>query len=202
MYSANLTPVEGFGINGNAFFDFSGPLGFGAWDEAMLLSPNSWPTDPTIAAATSSFDTVPQPIYQLPLGSQSPGQLVTAAPSTPRVSFRAISERSRQQPDPASTSPFSHEGTQTGSVDSDLLVNTFLQMLMPPILTPVEIGACNRLEHKYQTAMLTCDRSKVGFHKGFFWGHGHRITHCTKRDHGFCSHANTKKRFRCRNIED
>ncbi|KAJ8114796.1 hypothetical protein OPT61_g3414 [Boeremia exigua] len=134
LYSSNLIPTEGFGMSGNAFFDFSGPLGFGTWDEAMLLSPNSWPTDPTIAATISNFDTVPQPIYQLPLGHQSSGPLVAAAPSTPRSSVQAMA-------DPASTSPFSHEGTQHhGAVDGDLLVNTFLSMLMPPILTPVEIG--------------------------------------------------------------
>lgn len=126
-------------MGGTAFFDFSGPLGFGAWDEAMLLSPNSWPTDPTIAAATSHLETVPQPIYQLPLGHQSSGPLVAAAPSTPRPNFQAPTERA-QQPDPTSTSPFSHEGTLSGAADGDLLVNTFLQMLMPPILTPVEIG--------------------------------------------------------------
>lgn len=127
-------------MNGSAFFDFTGPLGFGAWDEAMLLSPNSWPADPTIAAATSHLDTVPQPIYQLPLGHQSSGPLASAAPTTPQTSVRAVIERPGQQQDPASTSPFSHEGTNNGSVDGDMLVNTFLQMLMPPILTPVEIG--------------------------------------------------------------
>lgn len=138
LYHSNVATMEGFG---NAFFDFSAPLGFGTWDEAMLLSPNSWPTDPTIAAATSHLDTVPQPIYQLPLDHQSSGPLVAAAPATPRTSFQAITEHPGQHPDPSSTSPFSHEGTQNGTVDGDMLVNTFLQMLMPPILTPVEIGA-------------------------------------------------------------
>lgn len=128
-------------MNGNGFFDFSGPLGFSTWDEAMLLSPNSWPADPAIAAATSHYDSIPQPIYQLPLGHQSAGPLVRAEPSTPRANSQTTIERTGQHHDPASTSPFSHEGTQTGAVDGDLLVNTFLQMLMPPILTPVEIGA-------------------------------------------------------------
>lgn len=136
-------------MGGNAFFDFSGPLGFGTWDEAMLLSPNSWPTDPAIAAATSHLATVPQPIYQLPLGHHSSGQLVATDPATPRTSFQAITEPAAQRPDPASTSPFSHEGTQNGSIDGDLLVNTFLQMLMPPILTPVEIGTSEHMETKH-----------------------------------------------------
>lgn len=142
IYGSGATPIEGFGMNGNAFFDFSGPLGFSTWDEAMLLSPNSWPTDPAIAAATSHYDSIPQPIYQLPLGHQSSGPLVSAESSTPRASLHTTStDRTGQQHDPASTSPFSHEGTQNGTADGDLLVNTFLQMLMPPILTPVEIGA-------------------------------------------------------------
>ncbi|KZM23132.1 uncharacterized protein EKO05_0008251 [Ascochyta rabiei] len=128
-------------MGGNTFFDFSGPLGYGAWDEAMLLSPNSWPTDPTIAAATSHLETVPQPIYHLPLGHQSSGPLVAPAPSTPQIGFHASTGQGDvQQPDPASTSPFSHEDTLSGATDDDLLVQKFLQMLMPPILTPVEIG--------------------------------------------------------------
>jgi hypothetical protein len=128
-------------MGGNAFFDFSGPLGFGTWDEAMLLSPNSWPVDSTIVAANSHLKAVPQPIYRLPLGHQSSGPLVAGAQSTPRASFHAITERGAQQPDLASALPFSNEGTLNEVVDGDLLVNTFLQMLMPPILTPVEIGA-------------------------------------------------------------
>lgn len=126
-------------MNGSTFFDFSGPLGFSTWDEAMLLSPNSWPTDPTIAAATSSYDSVPQPIYQLPIGHHL-ARTSVVAPTTPRASFQGTMERTVPQSDPASTSPFSYEGTQSGVVDGDVLVNTFLQMLMPPILTPVEIG--------------------------------------------------------------
>ncbi|KAI4613704.1 hypothetical protein J4E83_007305 [Alternaria metachromatica] len=43
------------------------------------------------------------------------------------------------QPDPASTSPFSAEGASNGP-NEDYLLHTFLQMLMPPILTPVETG--------------------------------------------------------------
>jgi hypothetical protein len=136
-YGSNETTVEGYGMNGSTFFDFSGPLGFSTWDEAMLLSPNSWPTDPTLAAATSSYDSVPQPIYQLPIGHHL-ARTSVAAPTTPRASFQGTAV---PQCDPASTSPFSHEGSQSGAVDGDVLVNTFLQMLMPPILTPVEIGA-------------------------------------------------------------
>lgn len=139
-FGSNETTVEGYGMNGSTFFDFSGPLGFSTWDEAMLLSPNSWPTDPTIAAATSSYDSIPQPIYQLPIGHH-PARTSVVATTTPRASFQGTVERTVSQSDPASTSPFSHEGTQSGAVDGDALVNTFLQMLMPPILTPVEIGA-------------------------------------------------------------
>lgn len=129
-------------MSGNPFFDYSGPLGFGTWDEAMLLSPNSWPADPTIAATTSHLQTVPQQIYQLPLGHQSSGPFMAAALSTPRVGLQATTEHAVQQLEPATTSPFSHESTQNGATDGDLLVKTFLQMLMPPMLTPVEIGKC------------------------------------------------------------
>lgn len=142
-------------MNGSAFFDFSGPFGFGAWDEAMLLSPNSWPADPAIAAATSHLDTVPQPIYKLPLGHQSSGPPVAAGPTTPCTSLQAMAERSAQQTDPASTSPFSHEGTLSGGVDGDFLVHTFLQMLMPPILTPVEIGMFTSRVKSVEAKMLT-----------------------------------------------
>ncbi|CAO2649195.1 Nn.00g101440.m01.CDS01 [Neocucurbitaria sp. VM-36] len=142
-FNPNLLPLDGFGMGGNAFFDFSGPLQMGTWDEAMLLSPNSWPSDPSIAAATSHLDPVPQPIYQLPLGHQSSGPPIEVAPA-PRHrgsgSIQSLPDRGPHQPDPASTSPFSAENAPNGHVDEEMLLNTFLQMLMPPILTPVEIG--------------------------------------------------------------
>ncbi|KAF2793777.1 hypothetical protein K505DRAFT_243669 [Melanomma pulvis-pyrius CBS 109.77] len=136
-----MTAFDGFGLNGNAFFDFSGPLGMGTWDEAMLLSPNSWPADPSMANPGAHMEVVPPPIYQLPVGHRA---------STPHMegtqhggnsgSISSIPERGPLHPDPASTSPFSTEGVANGSADDDFLINTFLQMLMPPILTPVEIG--------------------------------------------------------------
>jgi hypothetical protein len=139
-FNSNMTAFDGFGLNGNAFFDFSGPLGMGTWDEAMLLSPNSWPTDPALVHSNSHMEVVPPPIYQMPVNNR---------PSTPHVedtqhggsgSISSIVERGPHHPDPASTSPFSMEGGGGSSVDEDFLINTFLQMLMPPILTPVEIG--------------------------------------------------------------
>lgn len=202
IYQSNVTPMEGFGMNGSTFFDFTGPLGFGAWDEAMLLSPNSWPADPTIAAATSHLDTVPQPIYQLPLGHQSSGPLVTATPTTPRTSFQAVTERPGQHQDPASTSPFSHEGTQNGTVDGDTLVNTFLQMLMPPILTPVEIGTFLRPgQNSCSFKIDRLHRSKVGIHSSVLRFHGCRSAYRPKCDHGFCSDANATKWIRRRSCE-
>ncbi|KAF2737836.1 hypothetical protein EJ04DRAFT_532789 [Polyplosphaeria fusca] len=131
--NSSLAGFDNFGLGGNAFFDFSGPLGMGTWDEAMLLSPNSWPSDTAIAGASASLDIVPQPIHQLPLGHQS---IVADADRNPAS---IVSERPLH-PDPNSTSPFSSESTNPASVDEGFLVNTFLQMLMPPILTPVEIG--------------------------------------------------------------
>ncbi|KAF1993774.1 hypothetical protein P154DRAFT_449288 [Amniculicola lignicola CBS 123094] len=128
-----------FGVNGSSFFDFSGPLGMGAWDEAMLLSPNSWPADPSLTA-NPSFDIVPQPIHpsQYNPGHQSNGsQFDGQSVQRERESIVSIPDRGHQHIEPASTSPFSSDGT---SADHEFLVNTFLQMLMPPILTPVEIG--------------------------------------------------------------
>lgn len=108
----------------------------------MLLSPNSWPADPSMTGAGGAhMDIVPQPIHQLPFGHQSSGpQIEGASTSRPHRSISSIPERGAHQPDPASTSPFSSEGVPNVHVDEDFLVNTFLQMLMPPILTPVEIG--------------------------------------------------------------
>ena len=122
-------------MGNNAFFDFSGPLSMGTWDEAMLLSPNSWPSDPSLSG------TATQPIYELPLGHQSSGPHMEATSMhRPRRSIQSVPERGPYPPDPTSTSPFSAENVPNANVDEDLLVNTFLQMLMPPILTPVEIG--------------------------------------------------------------
>lgn len=190
-------------MNGNSFFDFSGPLGFGAWDEAMLLSPNSWPTDPTITTATSQLGTVPQSVYHLPLGQRSSGPLVAAAPSTPQANYQATSERVAQQPDPASTSPFSNEGIQNRAGDGDLLLNTFLQMLMPPILTPVEIGAFNYLALLTSTVHAdTMIRAKVGFHTSVLRNNGSRGPSCPKRDYSFRGHANAAERDRRRSCEN
>lgn len=134
-FNPNLLPLDGFGMGGNSFFDFSGPLGIGTWDEAMLLSPNSWPSDPSLPGAVAHH------IYQLPLGHQSSGALVEATSMhRPCGSIQSIPERGPLPPEPTSTSPFSAENAPNTNVDEDFLINTFLQMLMPPILTPVEIG--------------------------------------------------------------
>ncbi|KAF1958782.1 hypothetical protein CC80DRAFT_591688 [Byssothecium circinans] len=118
----------------NAFFDFSGPLGIGTWHEAMLLSPNSWPLDPSLTGAGPQMETIPQPVDQVPLGHQS------SDPFAESGSIQSIPDLGPHQPEPTSTSPFSAENAPNGTVDEDFLLNTFLQMLMPPILTPVEVG--------------------------------------------------------------
>lgn len=123
-------------MGNNAFFDFSGSLGAGTWDEAMLLSPTSWPSDHSMTGVSQQIEGAAPPLYQLPLGYQSAGPPVGARRST----MQSIPDRGLQriEPDPASTSPFSAENTPNGGVHEDFLVKTFLQMLMPPILTPVE----------------------------------------------------------------
>tara|TARA_R110002003_G_scaffold110_3_gene9266 strand:+ start:7658 stop:8215 length:558 start_codon:yes stop_codon:yes gene_type:complete len=170
-FNPNLLPLDGFAMSSNAFFDFSGPLGIGTWDEAMLLSPNSWPADPAITGPASQMDVVPQPIYQLPLGHQSSGPLLEAAPMhRPRESIQSITERASHQPDPASTSPFSVENGPNGSVDEDFLLSTFLQMLMPPILTPVEIGPF--LQVLMPLVLTSFTRSKMGLDPSLLRLHG------------------------------
>ncbi|KAF2113148.1 fungal-specific transcription factor domain-containing protein [Lophiotrema nucula] len=140
----------GFGnfvLDSNAFFDFAGPLGMGTWDEAMLLSPNSWPTDPSFmstSATAAPLDLAARPPHQTSFEDrQSSGTGARSEPSgtwRPSGTFSELGA-SRVRPEPASTSPFSSESaTQPGHVDEEFLINTFLQMLMPPILTPVEIG--------------------------------------------------------------
>ncbi|KAH7402075.1 fungal-specific transcription factor domain-containing protein [Phaeosphaeria sp. MPI-PUGE-AT-0046c] len=130
-FNPNLLPLDGYPVGGNAFFDFSGPLGIGTWDDAMLLSPSSWPPD-----LSGNNDRSVQPIYQLPLGHQSAGPLLDPA----QEGTRFMPDRSTQNLEPTSTSPFSAENAPNGSVDESFLLDTFLQMLMPPILSPVEVG--------------------------------------------------------------
>jgi hypothetical protein len=137
QYNQSLQPFEGFGMNGNSFFDFSCPLGIGTWDEAMLLSPNSWPSE-----STTQMEMVPQSVHQFPIGH--PYAVPHPPPSRGHAGSSSITstmpEHSTQQQDLNSTSPFSPDGQSYVSGDDEYLTNTFLQMLMPPILTPVEIG--------------------------------------------------------------
>ncbi|KAG9196525.1 hypothetical protein G6011_01646 [Alternaria panax] len=134
LFSGPL-PLDGYGFG----FDLSGPLSLGTWDEAMLLSPSSWPTDTvSFATANTHADPISQPIHQTPPAHRSASQIlgVTSAASN---GARELPERRPHHPDPASASPFSTEDAPNGPND-DHLLDTFLQMLMPPILTPVEIG--------------------------------------------------------------
>ncbi|KAL6156390.1 hypothetical protein ACJQWK_09658 [Exserohilum turcicum] len=118
--SASL-PLDAYGYS----LDISGPLSMGVWDEAMLLSPSAWPTDAMPAADS---------IYQLHDAHQSAGPLVEVAPAV-------RSQPRHYRPDAECTSsPFSTESAPNGHAVEELLLNSFLQMLMPPILTPVEIG--------------------------------------------------------------
>jgi len=105
----------------------------GTWDEAMLLSPSSWPIDSSIANV--NVDPVPQPISQPDHASRPAGPPVEA-PSTARNVTCDLQSRPCQ----TSTSPFPSEIAAHGAPNEEILLNTFLQMLMPPILTPVEVG--------------------------------------------------------------
>jgi len=136
VFNPNLLALDGFNMGSNTFFDFSGPLGIGTWDEAMLLSPSSWPCNPSDLSTHGpqhQIDAISQPAYQQSLGHQSPGRGT-------RKRACSILERGTQQAEPASTSPFSAEDAPSGTINEDFLLNTFLQMLMPPILATTEIG--------------------------------------------------------------
>ncbi|CAN9363382.1 unnamed protein product [Alternaria alternata] len=134
LFSGPL-PFDGYGFG----FDLSGPLSLGTWDEAMLLSPSSWPTDTgPFANVNMHADPVPQSIHHLPHTQRPSGQILGVT-TTANNGARELPERRPNQPDPASTSPFSTEDAPNGP-NEDYLLHTFLQMLMPPILTPVEIG--------------------------------------------------------------
>jgi hypothetical protein len=119
-------PLDGYGFG----FEFSGPLSAGTWDEAMLLSPSSWPVAESLASAQS--------IYQLPDPHQSSGPLMDTA-SVVRNMTHDLPDRRQYRLETASTSPLSTEGTIHGHPNEEFLLSSFLQMLAP-ILTPIEIG--------------------------------------------------------------
>jgi hypothetical protein len=135
-FNPNLLALDGFAMSSNSFFEFSGPLSAGTWDEAMLLSPNSWPSNSSVSGPSHQMEAIPQPIYHMSLGHQSSAPVIEAT----RGSVRSVPDRGLQQSELASTSPLSVENAPTGTIDDQFLLNTFLQMLMPPILTPIEVG--------------------------------------------------------------
>jgi hypothetical protein len=106
------------------------------WDEAMLLSPSSWPNSGMTVA----------PGQEPLLGSM-------AAMWTPPLPSPTHNMRSPEVPMPAtelglrqesgSTAPIStHLSSEESptSMDDGYLLESFLQIFMPPILAPVEIG--------------------------------------------------------------
>jgi hypothetical protein len=143
VFNPNLLPLDGFGMGSNAFYDFTTPLGISTWDEAMLLDPNS--SDPSTTETASRMEVAARPIYRLPLSRQSFGSHVEATPMHGlRGSVQSIQGNGPHQSEPASTSsPFAVENAPLG-IDEEFLLHTFLQMLMPPILTPVEVGPSTR----------------------------------------------------------
>lgn len=116
-------------------FDFSSTNGLN-WDEAMLLSPGLWASEPTMSR-----------VEDLTVATQQANdQLALQQPSYPhRNIVQNLSMTSSRDPGSGPTaqtsaSPFSNESTITTIGPDDHLIETFLQMLMPPILIPVEVG--------------------------------------------------------------
>jgi hypothetical protein len=108
----------------------------------MLLSPSSWPVDASFATMATHTDPMSQNIYRSshPTYHHRSSNSLMEGASAVGDGAREIPNCRSRQPDPASTSPFSVQDASDCHPDEDLLVNTFLQMLIPPILTPVEIG--------------------------------------------------------------
>lgn len=124
-------PIEAFG-----FAQISG--GFNStWDEAMLLSPSSWP-DYSMAGPLP-HDLLPQSLG----GSWTPPTLATVISSMPTTnSSLAAAQVSVQEETPGMATTGSNQTPEGSpkSIDSEHPLEEFLQIFFPPILASVEIG--------------------------------------------------------------
>lgn len=125
-------PLGAFG-----FSQFSG--GFNStWDEAMLLSPSSWPD-------YSMTTPLPQDLLPQSLGGTwSPPTLANtmSAMTSPQNGIIASTERHPPEESGAMATATTHLSSEEGSIsmDNEYLLSSFLQIFFPPILAPVEIG--------------------------------------------------------------
>lgn len=107
------------------------------WDEAMLLSPSSWP-DYSMTAPLPQ-DLLPQSLG----GTWSPPTLanLTSAVISPDNGI-AISEPHLHKERGTVATKEKHLSIEdsSASVDNEYLLNSFQQIFFPPILAPVEIG--------------------------------------------------------------
>ena len=117
---------------------FSG--GFNAtWDEAMLLSPSSWPDYSTSGPLPQ--DLLPQSLG----GTWSPPTLASliSTMESPDSSLNSSRTRIREETlaiATANTSVPLEASSVSMENDNGYLLNEFLQGFFPPILAPVEIG--------------------------------------------------------------
>lgn len=107
------------------------------WDEAMLLSPSSWPGYSLMAPLPQ--DLLPQALG----GTWSPPTLCDLTSDAVSQENELVNIESRLREEPATvattTTDLSSEESSL-SMDNEYLLNSFLQVFFPPILAPIEIG--------------------------------------------------------------
>ena len=130
---SSLSPPRGSGsTNFNSVFDST-------WDEAMLLTPSAWP-DYSIAA--------PLPQELLPSSAVGMSWDTPTSSSLPQIAQASGNSTVRIRRSPHSSGFTSNStvsmllpfGENSDTISSDDLLDLFLQVLIPPILAPVEIG--------------------------------------------------------------
>lgn len=129
---AHLMPL---GLGGYDSSQFSAIFN-STWDEAMLLSPSSWPnSNMTVAPGQEPLIGSLGAMWTPPLTSPTHNM------RSPEIPMPATELGLRQES--GSTAPIStHLSSDESptSMDDGYLLESFLQIFMPPILAPVEIG--------------------------------------------------------------
>ncbi len=122
--SSIQAPFESFGAS-----NFSEVFN-STWDEAMLLSPTAWPdysmttpAAPGLLSYSMGETYAPPPLPGLPKSIRSPDNAMTRVMNS-------------------TTSPLTYISSEgsPGSMDNEYLLSSFLQIFIPPILAPVEVG--------------------------------------------------------------
>lgn len=135
MGQFECAPLMPLTLGAFGFSQFSG--GFNAtWDEAMLLSPSSWPDYSTTTPLPQ--DLLPQSLG----GTWSPPTLAHQMPAmtTPQSGIITSTERHLREDGGTVATTHLTPGESSITMDNEYLMSSFLQIFFPPILAPVEIG--------------------------------------------------------------